>query len=183
MGISAYVFDAHGTVFDFASAAADRSDVLGETSDQADRAVARQAAALHRVARGAGRHADFWQVIDDALAFALETLGLIETGLRDQLLQLYVRLTAPGQAATIALGSILHGKLGRTARLGCPPLRSTMPVSWALCLDLRHEHRVMQPLWSKLRTPAQATQPRDRFAGGIAVARSRPTPRNRAHTS
>jgi hypothetical protein len=54
MGISAYVFDAHGTVFDFASAAADRSDVLGETSDPADRAVARQAAALHRVAHGAG---------------------------------------------------------------------------------------------------------------------------------
>jgi hypothetical protein len=54
MGISAYVFDAHGTVFDFASAAARRSDVLGETSDRADRAVARQAAALHRVARGAG---------------------------------------------------------------------------------------------------------------------------------
>ena len=45
-----------------------------------------------------GRHADFWQVTDDALAFALETLGLIETGLRDQLLQLYLRHTAPGQA-------------------------------------------------------------------------------------
>jgi hypothetical protein len=79
-----------------------------------------------------GRHADFWQVTDDALAFALETPGLIETGLRDQLLQLYPRLTAPGQAATIALGWIFHGKLERLAsdaRRCARPCRSRGPFA------------------------------------------------------
>ena len=79
-----------------------------------------------------GRHADFWQVTDDALPFASETLGLIETGLRE-LLQLYVRLTAPGQAATIALGSILHGKLverlASDARRCARPCRSRGPFA------------------------------------------------------
>jgi 2-haloacid dehalogenase len=39
-----------------------------------------------------GRHADFWQVTGEALDFALETLGLIEPGLRDRLMQLYLAL-------------------------------------------------------------------------------------------
>src|SRR5437016_13917681 len=39
-----------------------------------------------------GRHADFWQVTDDALDFALETLGLVEPSLRERLMQLYLAL-------------------------------------------------------------------------------------------
>ena len=108
-----------------------------------------------------GRHADFWQVTDDALAFALETLGLIETGLRDQLMQLYLRLDRSRPGCDNCARPDFARQACRTARLGCSPLRSTMPVSWALCLGLRPEHRVMQPLWSKLRTPALATRPRD----------------------
>jgi 2-haloacid dehalogenase len=39
-----------------------------------------------------GRHADFWQVTGDALDFTLETLGRADPGLRDRLMQLYLRL-------------------------------------------------------------------------------------------
>jgi hypothetical protein len=39
-----------------------------------------------------GRHADFWQVTQDALEFALESLELTETGLRERLMQLYLAL-------------------------------------------------------------------------------------------
>ena len=39
-----------------------------------------------------GRHADFWQVTQDALDFALETLELSEAGWRDRLMQLYLSL-------------------------------------------------------------------------------------------
>ena len=39
-----------------------------------------------------GRHADFWQVTGDALDFTLETLGRPDPGLRDRLMQLYLRL-------------------------------------------------------------------------------------------
>jgi len=86
-----------------------------------------------------GRHADFWQVTDDALAFAVETLELIETGLRDQLMRLYLRLTAPGHAATIALGRILHGKLverlASDARRCGRPCRSRGPFALVFGLN------------------------------------------------
>src|SRR5262249_14725028 len=39
-----------------------------------------------------GRHADFWQVTQDALDFALESLGLTGTGLRERLIRLYLSL-------------------------------------------------------------------------------------------
>jgi 2-haloacid dehalogenase len=43
-------------------------------------------------ARGAGRHADFWQVTGDPLDFTLETLGRADPGLCDRLMRLYLRL-------------------------------------------------------------------------------------------
>ena len=39
-----------------------------------------------------GRHADFWQVTGDALDFALETLAIEKSGLRDRLMNLYLTL-------------------------------------------------------------------------------------------
>ena len=74
-GIRACVFDAYGTLFDFASAAAGCADVLG---DQAATLTAlwRDKQLQYTWLRALqGRHADFWQVTGDALDFALETLG------------------------------------------------------------------------------------------------------------
>jgi 2-haloacid dehalogenase len=48
-----------------------------------------------------GRHADFSQVTGDALDFALETLGLAEAGLREQLMQLYLTLDAYPEAPAV----------------------------------------------------------------------------------
>jgi 2-haloacid dehalogenase len=91
-GVRACVFDAYGTIFDFASAAERCTDALG---DQATRLTAlwRDKQLPYSWLRAAqGRHADFWQVTGDALDFALETLGLVEPGLRDRLMQLYLGL-------------------------------------------------------------------------------------------
>jgi 2-haloacid dehalogenase len=91
-GIRACVFDAYGTIFDFASAAAGCSDVLGETTQQLT-ALWRDKQLQYTWLRAAqGRHADFWQVTGDALDFTLETLGRGDPGLRDRLMQLYLRL-------------------------------------------------------------------------------------------
>jgi 2-haloacid dehalogenase len=91
-GIRACVFDAYGTIFDFASAAARCSDVLGETTRRLT-ALWRDKQLQYTWLRAVqGRHADFWQVTGDALDFALETLGRADPGLRDQLMQLYLRL-------------------------------------------------------------------------------------------
>ena len=90
-GIRACVFDAYGTLFDYASAAARCRDVLGDklenlTAIWRDKQL--QCTWLRAVQ---GRHADFHQVTGDALDFALATLGLTNTGLRRRLMGLYLK--------------------------------------------------------------------------------------------
>jgi len=91
-GIRACVFDAYGTLFDYASAAAKCRDALGDNF-----------AALAALWRGKqlqytwlrslqGRHADFWQVTGDALDYALETLGIADAALHARLMNLYLTL-------------------------------------------------------------------------------------------
>src|SRR5215471_10672123 len=92
-GIKACVFDAYGTLFDFASAARGCRDVLGADVDRLT-ALWRDKQLQYTWLRAAqGRHADFWQVTGDALDFALETLGLTKFNLRDRLMSLYLTLT------------------------------------------------------------------------------------------
>jgi 2-haloacid dehalogenase len=91
-GIRACVFDAYGTLFDYASAAARARDSLG--GDFAALATLwRDKQLQYTWLRAAqGRHADFWQVTGDALDFALESLGLVQDGLRERLMNLYLEL-------------------------------------------------------------------------------------------
>lgn len=91
-GIRACVFDAYGTLFDFASAAGRCRDVLGERTEALTllwRDKQMQYTWL-RVAQG--RYADFWQVTGDALDYALECLRMAEPGLRTRLMELYLTL-------------------------------------------------------------------------------------------
>lgn len=91
-GIRACVFDAYGTLFDFASAAAGCSDVLGDRTGPLT-AMWRDKQLQYTWLRAVqGRHADFWQVTGDALDYALDTLGIAEAGLRERLMGLYRRL-------------------------------------------------------------------------------------------
>ena len=90
--VRACVFDAYGTLFDFASAAAACADVLGDKA-AAVTALWRDKQLQYTWLRGLqGRHADFWQVTGDALDFTLETLGIAEPQVRDRLMSLYRRL-------------------------------------------------------------------------------------------
>lgn len=91
-GIQSCVFDAYGTLFDFAAAARNCRDVLGDDIDRLT-ALWRDKQLQYTWLRAAqGRHADFWQVTGDALDFALETLGLTKPDLRDRLMSLYLTL-------------------------------------------------------------------------------------------
>ena len=61
-GIKACVFDAYGTLFDYASAAARCRDVLGDRLDAVN-ALWREKQLQYTWLRALqGRHADFWQV-------------------------------------------------------------------------------------------------------------------------
>jgi 2-haloacid dehalogenase len=91
-GVKACVFDAYGTLFDFASAAKGCRDVLGDAIAELT-ALWRDKQLQYTWLRGLqGRHADFWQVTGDALDFALDTLAIDKPGLRERLMQLYLTL-------------------------------------------------------------------------------------------
>jgi 2-haloacid dehalogenase len=94
VGVKACVFDAYGTLFDFASAAKACRDVLGDSIDKLT-ALWRDKQLQYTWLRALqGRHADFWQVTGDALDFALQTLAINKPGLRDRLMGLYLTLDA-----------------------------------------------------------------------------------------
>ena len=88
----ACVFDAYGTLFDFASAARGCRDVLGDSLDKLATLWRDKQLQYTWLRAAQGRHADFWQVTGDALDFALETLMLDGGGLRDRLMALYLTL-------------------------------------------------------------------------------------------
>lgn len=91
-GIAACVFDAYGTLFDFASAAARCSDVLGGQTVPLT-TLWREKQLQYSWLRGLqGRHTDFLQVTGDALDFALETLHIEVPDLRQRLMDLYLTL-------------------------------------------------------------------------------------------
>ncbi len=93
-GIRACVFDAYGTLFDYASAA---QGCRGELGDNLRPLITlwRDKQLQYTWLRSLqSRHADFWQVTQEALDFALETLGLDDPSLRQRLMELYMRLDA-----------------------------------------------------------------------------------------
>ncbi|HME85189.1 MAG TPA: haloacid dehalogenase type II [Roseiarcus sp.] len=90
-GVRACVFDAYGTLFDFASAAARATDVP-EDKRAALTALWRDKQLQYTWLRSLqSRYADFWQVTGDALDFALETLEL-DGSSRESLMDLYLGL-------------------------------------------------------------------------------------------
>jgi 2-haloacid dehalogenase len=94
IGVRACVFDAYGTLFDFATAAKRCRDLPGGDIDRLT-ALWRDKQLQYTWLRASqGRHADFWQVTGDALDFALETLEINKPGLRDRLMNLYLTLDA-----------------------------------------------------------------------------------------
>jgi 2-haloacid dehalogenase len=90
--ISACVFDAYGTLFDFSSAASGCQDLLGAHT-AALTTLWRDKQLQYTWLRALqGRHADFWQVTGDALDYALETLDIADPALRQRLMDLYLTL-------------------------------------------------------------------------------------------
>ncbi len=93
LSVRACVFDAYGTLFDFASAAASCGDVLGDKA-AAVTAMWRDKQLQYSWLRSLqGLHADFWTVTGEALDYTLETLGIADAKLRARLMDLYRTLS------------------------------------------------------------------------------------------
>jgi 2-haloacid dehalogenase len=84
----------NGTLFDVNSAAEQAQGILRDKWQHLAelwRAKQLQYTWLRSLA---GRHADFWQLTGEALDFALDSLKLVNPHLREQLMELYLRLSA-----------------------------------------------------------------------------------------
>ena len=107
--VRACVFDAYGTLFDFASAAA-RCPGVPDEKRVALTALWRDKQLQYSWLRTLqGRYVDFAVVTGDALDFALDSLGLADASLRERLMALYFTLEAfpdapPALAALKAKG-------------------------------------------------------------------------------
>ena len=93
-GIRACVFDAYGTLFDYASAAARCRDMLGDKLEPLNDLWRRKQLEYTWLRALQQRHVGFWEVTGDALDFTLDTLGIADAGLRTRLMELYLRLDA-----------------------------------------------------------------------------------------
>lgn len=99
MTITTCIFDAYGTLFDVSSAA---KQVALESRDKNLKQNWVQLAETWRLKQLqytwlraiTGAHADFWQVTQDGLDWAMEAHGMDDPVLRDRLLQLYRELAA-----------------------------------------------------------------------------------------
>ncbi len=94
MANGACVFDAYGTLLDVASAAAKCSDELGDKATSLGQIWRTKQLEYSWLRSLMGEHADFWQLTGDALDFAMETVGVNDTVLRQRLMDLYFALDA-----------------------------------------------------------------------------------------
>ena len=109
--IKACVFDAYGTLFDVGSAARIAAAEPGAEGwaplwPRIAGEWRRKQLEYTWLRAVAGHHADFWQVTQDALDWALDSAGLADPALRARLLALYWELPAfpdvPGMLAALA---------------------------------------------------------------------------------
>ena len=101
--VRAVVFDAYGTLLDFASAAERAGDALGERWRALSDLWRRKQLEYTWLRSLMRRHVDFWQVTGESLDYALQALGLHDPALRKRLMDLYLQLDAyPDARETLA---------------------------------------------------------------------------------
>jgi 2-haloacid dehalogenase len=93
-GIQACVFDAYGTLFDFAAAADRCRDRLGEKAEQLTALWRTKQLEYSWLVSLRGDYVDFWHVTGEALDYAMEALGVDNLLLRSRLMELYFVLGA-----------------------------------------------------------------------------------------
>ena len=98
-GIQAVVFDAYGTLFDVATPVFKQEVSLGGRAAEVAALWRAKQLEYSWIRSLVGVHADFWHVTREALDFTLETLGIDEAGLADELMTGMLKLDAFGDVA------------------------------------------------------------------------------------
>jgi 2-haloacid dehalogenase len=98
--VRACVFDAYGTLLDVNSAVAQNSACIGENADDLSALWRRRQLEYTWTRSLMKRYADFWQITEEALQYALDTLGLAErAGLKSLLMNSYLQPAAYADVA------------------------------------------------------------------------------------
>jgi 2-haloacid dehalogenase len=90
--VRACVFDAYGTLFDHSSAALRFRDDLGDKIDRLNSIWREKQLQYTWLRTLQDAYVDFWQVTGDALDFAMESLELKDSALRERLMAMYLEL-------------------------------------------------------------------------------------------
>ncbi len=101
--IGACVFDAYGTLFDVAAAAARCRDALGDKAGPLAALWRTKQLEYTWLRSLMGEYVDFWRVTGDGLDYAMATLG-IGDDVRARLMDLYMRLDAYGEVKDVLGG-------------------------------------------------------------------------------
>lgn len=107
--IQACVFDAYGTLFDVHSAVERHRARIGAHAGQVSALWRTKQLEYTWLRSLMGRHADFWQVTGDALDYALDTYGIVDERLREELLAAYGRLSCYQEVKTVLATLRAHG--------------------------------------------------------------------------
>jgi 2-haloacid dehalogenase len=92
--IGACVFDAYGTLFDVAAAAAHCKDALGDKAEPLTALWRTRQLEYTWLRSLMQEYVEFWQVTGDGLDYAMAALGIEDTALRERLMDIYMRLDA-----------------------------------------------------------------------------------------
>jgi 2-haloacid dehalogenase len=96
-----YVFDAYGTLFDVHAAIARHRAKAGPDADRFSDLWRQKQLEYTWTHTLAGRYADFWTLTQRALDYCFERFPSVDRGLRDALLDAYLKLEAYADAQTM----------------------------------------------------------------------------------
>ena len=92
--IKACIFDAYGTLFDVNAACRELSKEVGDSWEQLASLWRLRQVEYTWLRNSMDQYIDFWQITSDALDYAMETLDIENIELREELLNLYLKLEA-----------------------------------------------------------------------------------------
>ena len=92
--IKACIFDAYGTLFDVNAACRELSKEVGDNWEKLASLWRLRQVEYTWLRNSMDEYIDFWKITSDALDYAMETLGIENNELREELLNLYLKLEA-----------------------------------------------------------------------------------------
>ena len=136
MRYSAYVFDAYGTLFDVHAAVRRHAGAVGPDGQLLSEIWRAKQLEYSWVRTLAGAYADFWQLTEQALDYALQRVPSADPGLRDKLLEAYWHLDCYPEVPAVLKALKADGSRLAILSNGSPAMLEAAVKSAALDLVL-----------------------------------------------